>query len=73
MNFTDPDRQTQLEELLAHQQHLIDALNSVVTEQRLEMDALQQKVTRLEEQMRGLAQSAALGGDDLPHEKPPHY
>ncbi len=68
-----PDRQIAIEELLAHQQQLIDELNGVVTEQRLEMDSLILKVSRLENRLSGLAQSTALASDDLPHEKPPHY
>ncbi len=71
MDFSS--RQIQLEELLAHQQQLIDELNSVVTEQRLEMDTLQRKLAQLENRMTNLSESASTMGGDLPHEKPPHY
>lgn len=67
------DRQTQLEELLAHQQHLIDELNGVVTEQRLEMDSLQRRLKSLESKLQTVAERVEAGGEDLPHEKPPHY
>lgn len=67
------DRQTQLEELLAHQQHLIDELNGVVTEQRLEMDGMQRRLVALEAKLKVVAERLESSGDDLPHEKPPHY
>jgi len=67
------DRQRQLEELLAHQQHLIDELNGVVTQQRLEMDTMQRRLKSLESKLQAVAERAAAGGEDLPHEKPPHY
>ncbi|QDU57878.1 SlyX family protein [Aeoliella mucimassa] len=67
------DRQTQLEELLAHQQHLIDTLNSVVTSQQSDINTLQQKTDRLEAKVKLLAEYMERVGEDLPHEKPPHY
>ncbi|WP_425400955.1 SlyX family protein [Aeoliella sp.] len=67
------DRQTRLEELLAHQQHLIDTLNTEAVEQRKEIDRLTASVTRLEKQLKLLAEFVERSGEDLPHEKPPHY
>ena len=67
------DRQTQLEELLAHQQHLIDALNVETAEQRREIDRLRASVAKLEAKLKLLAEYVERSGDDLPHERPPHY
>lgn len=67
------DRQTRLEELLAHQQHLIDTLNAEAVEQRKEIDRLTASVARLEKQLKLLAEFVERSGEDLPHEKPPHY
>lgn len=66
------DRQTQLEELLAHQQRMLEELNEVITSLRtdvdkavLEQDKLKRTVARLVEYYEG-----AEGGAD---ERPPHY
>ena len=67
------DRQTRLEELLAHQQHVIDTLNSEAIEQRKEIDRLSVSVARLEQKLKMLSEYAERSGEDLPHEKPPHY
>lgn len=67
------DRQTRLEELLAHQQHLIDALNAEVTGQRREISRLLQSVQQLESRLKALAEYADHAGENLPHERPPHY
>ncbi len=71
--MSDTDRQTRLEELLAHQQHLIDTLNGVVTAQQAEITELNLTVGRLESKVRLLAEFVERAGEDLPHEKPPHY
>lgn len=70
---TSADRQTRLEELLAHQQHLIDALNTEVTGQRQEISRLSQSVERLEARLKVLAEYVQRSGEELPHERPPHY
>jgi uncharacterized coiled-coil protein SlyX len=67
------DLQTRLEELLAHQQHAIDALNAEVIEQRREIDRLRVVVAKLESKATLLAEYVERSGDDLPHERPPHY
>lgn len=66
-------RQTALEELLAHQQHTIDALNEAVTQHRQELTAWGLKVQQLEAKVRALALQVERSGDDLPDEPPPHY
>lgn len=67
------DRITQLEELLSHQQHLLDALSEETTRQQGDLQALGRKVGLLEAQLRQLAGLVEAAGDNLPHEKPPHY
>ncbi|WP_442482311.1 SlyX family protein [Aeoliella sp. SH292] len=67
------DRQTRLEEILAHQQHTIDALHEVVTGQGREIMQLTLLVTKLEAKVKMLGEHVQQSGDDLPHERPPHY
>ncbi len=67
------ERQTHLEEIVAHQQQLIDELNEVVTGQRLDMDRMQLRLHKLEAKIKLLGEYVERSGDDLPHEKPPHY
>lgn len=67
------DRQTRLEELLSHQQHLIDALDTEVADQRRELRQLSLTVSGLEAKIKLLAQCVERSAEDLPHEKPPHY
>lgn len=66
------DRQTQLEELLAHQQRLLDDLNSVVTGLRRELDLANLEQLKLKKTVARLVEyyEAAEGAAD---EKPPHY
>ncbi|MEM6798652.1 MAG: SlyX family protein [Planctomycetota bacterium] len=66
------DRLTQLEELLAHQQRLLDELNGVLTELRTDVDALTREQAKLRATVARLVQLHD-GADDTPGEKPPHY
>ncbi len=65
------DRVRQLEELLSHQQHVIQQLNEVVLQLRDDHDRLTSKLghrlDRLEVQIEDQASSYD------PNEKPPHY
>lgn len=65
--------QTRLEELLAHQQHTIDTLDKELANQRDEVSRLARSVEKLEAKLELLANYIQRSGDDLPHEKPPHY
>ena len=66
----DDARLVVLEERLMFQQQLIDKLSDAVLEQRRELDG----VRREQAQFRGALERLQLGGgEDLPHEKPPHY
>jgi SlyX protein len=67
----DPRRITELEERLTHQQHLIDQLNEVVLGQSRQLERLGREIASYVRAVERLAENAS--GDDLPHEKPPHY
>lgn len=66
------DRLTKLEELLAHQQRLLDQLNAGVTELRDDADRLLAGQAKLKATVGRLVEfyEAAEGAAD---EKPPHY
>lgn len=67
----DSPRIVALEERLTYQQHLIDQLNEVVLAQRLDLERLSRELNNYATAVARLAQSPP--GEDLPHEKPPHY
>ncbi len=67
----DPRRITDLEERLTYQQHLIDQLNDVVLGQARQLERLGRELASYVTAVERLSQHAQ--GDDLPHEKPPHY
>lgn len=67
----DPRRITDLEERLTYQQHLIDQLNEVVLGQTKQLERLGRELASYVTAVERLAQHGQ--GDDLPHEKPPHY
>ena len=77
MNETTPAaedlaaRVVRLEELVSHQQHTLEQLDAVAMglQQQLDQRSREQK-TELERLRYQIANRA---GDDLPHEKPPHY
>ncbi|TWT74423.1 hypothetical protein Pla123a_32460 [Posidoniimonas polymericola] len=66
------ERQTKLEELLAHQQQMLDDLNSVVTGLRRELDMANLEQVKLKRTVARLVEyyESAEGAAD---EKPPHY
>jgi uncharacterized coiled-coil protein SlyX len=59
-----------LEEKLSFQQRQLDELNGVILKQQVELDLQRRELTRLVEVMQGVVNRV---GEDLPHEKPPHY
>lgn len=67
----DLQRLVALEERLTYQQHLIDQLNEVVLAQQLYLERLSRELNNYATAVARLAQSPQ--GEDLPHEKPPHY
>ncbi len=60
-----------LEEKMMFQQRAIDELNSVVLKQQDELDRLERELKSLRSATQGLVDRGT--GEDLPHEKPPHY
>jgi SlyX protein len=76
-HFDNPQQSSQLsqafvalEEKLLFQQRELDQLNSVILEQQAELERLRREVTQLTASIRSVLERS---GDDLPHEKPPHY
>ncbi len=59
-----------LQEKLTFQQRQLDELNEVVLEQQAELERQRREIERLAQVARGLLDRT---GEDLPHEKPPHY
>jgi uncharacterized coiled-coil protein SlyX len=72
MDSMEPDpRFTALEERLTFQQRLIDDLNAVALDHRRELDRLARELHKCQSALERLHQSGL--GENLPHEKPPHY
>lgn len=68
----DPDpRFTALEERLTFQQRLIDDLNAVALDHRRELDRMTRELHAFQTALERFQQTGF--GDNLPHEKPPHY
>ncbi len=59
------------EQKLMFQQRAYEQLNAVVLEQQAELAALRREVNSLRQALEGIRDSGL--GEDLPHEKPPHY
>jgi uncharacterized coiled-coil protein SlyX len=64
-------RVIQLEELVSHQEHLLQQLNNVVSELRSECDGLKDMFGERCDRLESLIDNKSEG--DLPDEKPPHY
>lgn len=68
--MTDDERLEKLEIDLAHANHTIDELNSVVIEQGKQIDRLTRKMMEMTDQVEELIENA-LPGHQI--DKPPHY
>ncbi len=72
---SDPDdlpaQIVRLEEKLAFQQHAHDELNEVVLQHQTELEQYRREIQSLRKLFQGLQDRGT--GEDLPHEKPPHY
>ncbi|MBA5686050.1 SlyX family protein [Rugamonas apoptosis] len=64
------DRFIDIEIKLAHQEHLVEALNQRVYEQQQQIDKLELLCATLAQRVREQPQG---GGGGMPHERPPHY
>ena len=69
--MSSEDRFIDIEIKLAHQEHMVEALNQRVYEQQQQIDKLEQMCASLVQHVRNMAQGN--GGGQLPHERPPHY
>lgn len=65
------DRLVQIETRLAHQEHLLDDLNDVITEQQQTIMRLEERYEILVSRLRSI--SEALPADAEQDERPPHY
>ena len=63
---------TEIEERLAHLEHLTDELNTVVATQALDIDRLKARVAMLMER-EALREVEGTGGVIVGDETPPHY
>ena len=69
---TDQVRLVRLEETVAHQDQLLAQLNESLTQLRDQHDLLKSQFERASTKVQWLMENSN-PGDDLPHEKPPHY
>ncbi|MEM8944330.1 MAG: SlyX family protein [Planctomycetota bacterium] len=67
----DAAKRVELEHKLAFLQRAFDDLNSVVLEQQAALDSLRRDIGSLKQHLQRLEDQG--GGNDLPHERPPHY
>ena len=65
-------RLVHLEETVAHQDQLLGQLNESLTLLRDQYDRLENKLEQASSQVQWLMENSN-PGEDLPHEKPPHY
>jgi len=61
----------ELEQRIMFQQRTLDQLNEVVLQQQAEIDRLGKELRALRALFQQSIEQGA--GEDLPHEKPPHY
>ncbi len=69
---TDHVRLVRLEEMAAHQEQFLGQLNESLTQFRDQYDRLEKKLEQASSQVQWLMENSN-PGEDLPHEKPPHY
>lgn len=69
--MSDTDRIAELETRLAHQEHTIDELSSVVAEQSRLLDLLREQLRRMTERVETVED--ALPGQTADDKPPPHY
>jgi SlyX protein len=70
MSNLDSERLIALEEKLSYQQRQFEELNQVIVEQHAQILQLRREIDVLSDTVRGVLET---GGENLPHEKPPHY
>ena len=65
------DRIDKLEILFSEQEFTVEALNAVITRQTLQIDALEDKIDLLKQQLKELKKQ--IPDNAIVDEKPPHY
>ncbi len=65
------DRVVRLEELVSHQQYLLEQLDQTIVSLQRQLDRVNRENKQELERLR--AEITEQSGDDLPHERPPHY
>ena len=71
MNSVDDEKVIDIETKLAHQEHLLSALNNALSNQQSQISALEQLCQSLVERIRALSEAG--GGNDDNDERPPHF
>ena len=71
MNSVDDQKVIDIETKLAHQEHLLSALNDALSNQQSQISALEQLCQSLVERIRALSEAGGGNGDN--DERPPHY
>lgn len=67
----DEDRLIEIETKLAHQEDLVNELNTVVTDQQAQISRLEELCRSLISRVRSLADAETTGGPE--DDRPPHY
>ena len=67
------DRLIDIETKLAHQELLLDQLNTVVTDQQQRIDQLTERCDSLLARMRSMGESGGAEAGSPDDERPPHY
>ncbi len=71
MYSVDDEKVIDIETKLAHQEHLLSALNDALSNQQSQISALEQMCQSLVERIRALSEVGGGNGDN--DERPPHY
>lgn len=67
------EKVVKLEELHAHQQHVVDQLSEMIRVMRTDMDGMRLAVDRLKHQVQFVQSSIPAEPRSLEDDKPPHY
>jgi SlyX protein len=65
------DRLVEIETKLAHQEHLLDELNTVITKQQEIIRRLEERYEILVSRLRSISETLPADGEQ--QERPPHY
>ena len=71
MTPVDDEKIVDIETKLAHQEHLLSALNDALTNQQAQIAELEHLCQSLLERLRAMSEAGA--GNDNDDERPPHY